>query len=134
MMQQEGSEVDAPAPAEAVRRELFHHVELWVADLDVAEKQWGPVMLALGCQPGNRWDNGCTWHLGGSYLVLEQSEAMLPVPVYDRMCAGLNHLAVRGDEHAVVAALGSGWVLRVRTDRAVHVLNGDGFELEIRLD
>jgi hypothetical protein len=114
--------------------ELFHHVELWVADLAKAEAAWGPVMLALGCEPFQEWENGRSWRAGASYLVIERSPALVADPPYDRMRAGLNHLAVRGDRAAVEAALAAGWTRRVDTGDAVHVINPDGFELEIRLD
>lgn len=113
---------------------LFHHVELWVADLERAERQWAPVMLALGCEPYQRWDHGRSWRLGSSYLVIEQSKDLVTEPAYDRMRAGLNHLAVWGNRAAVEAALAVGWQKRVETGEAVHVTNDDGFELEIRLD
>lgn len=116
-----------------MRSELFHHVELWVADISGAERQWGPVLLALGCEPYQHWELGRSWRRGGSYLVIEQSSALVESPAYDRMRAGLNHLAVRGDGSAVAAALAAGWTIRVKTDSAVHMINADGFELEIRL-
>ncbi len=114
--------------------ELFHHVELWVADLAAAEKEWAPVMAALGCQPFQRWDHGCSWRLGGSYVVIEQSPDLVTEPPYDRRRAGLNHLAVWGSQAAVDAAIAAGWMQRVATVAAVHVVNSEGFELEIRLD
>jgi hypothetical protein len=114
--------------------ELFHHVELWVADLARAKGAWGPVMLAVGCEPFQDWGNGCSWRRGQSYLVIEQSPALVAGPPYDRMRAGLNHLAVQGNRAVVDAALRAGWTQRVDTGDAVHVINSDGFELEIRLD
>lgn len=120
------------APVQAQRRasSLFHHVELWVDDLALAEAQWGPVLLALGCAPFQHWTAGRSWRLGDSYLVLEQSPALLPGG-HERLRAGLNHLAVHGSRPAVAAALEAGWVLRVDTGEAVHLIDGQGFELEL---
>jgi hypothetical protein len=113
-----------------VHRDLFHHVELWVDDLTAAERQWGPVLLALGCEPFQHWDAGRSWRLGGSYLVLEQSPDLRPGG-HDRMRAGLNHLAVHGSRDAVAAALRAGWTVRTDTGDAVHLVDRQGFELEV---
>ena len=40
------------------RPSFVHHVELWMDDLAAAERQWGPVLLALGCAPFQHWENG----------------------------------------------------------------------------
>ncbi|GAA1270981.1 hypothetical protein GCM10009665_69090 [Kitasatospora nipponensis] len=109
---------------------LFHHVELWVEDLRRAEEQWSPVLLALGCTPFQNWEVGRSWRLGEAYLVMEQSPALRPGG-HDRLRAGLNHLAVHGSRSAVGAALAAGWTLRVDTGTAVHLVDGQGFELEV---
>ncbi|WP_035841142.1 VOC family protein [Kitasatospora azatica] len=121
------------------RTGLFHHVELWVESLVLAEEQWAPVLLALGCTPFQSWATGRSWRLGwgssgpeagGGYLVLEQSPALRPGE-HDRLRAGLNHLAVHGSRAAVSAALAAGWTLRVDTGPTVHLVDGQGFELEV---
>ncbi|WP_327682778.1 glyoxalase [Kitasatospora sp. NBC_00458] len=109
---------------------LFHHVELWTDDLAVAEAQWGPVLLALGCEPFQHWPSGRSWRLGDAYLVIEQSSALLPGG-HERLRAGLNHLAVHGTREAVAAALAAGWTVRVDTGEATHLIDRQGFELEI---
>lgn len=114
--------------------ELIHHVELWMADLELAKEQWGPVLVALGCEPYQLWANGISWRKDNAYIVIEQSPALVADPRYDRMRAGLNHLAVRGNRATIAAAHASGWVERVDTGDAVHMIDGQGFELEIRLD
>ncbi|WP_380281166.1 glyoxalase [Kitasatospora purpeofusca] len=113
-------------------RGLFHHVELWTDDLAVAAEQWGPVLLALGCEPFQHWPSGRSWRLGDAYLVIEQSPALLPGG-HQRLRAGLNHLAVHGGHPAVAAALAAGWTVRVDTGEAVHLIDRQGFELEIVL-
>jgi hypothetical protein len=115
------------------RRGFIHHIELWVDDLVLAEEQWSPVLLALGCLPFQSWDAGRSWRLGESYLVLEQSPALRPGG-HDRLRAGLNHLAVHGSRAAVSAALAARWTLRVDTGAAVHLVDSQGFELEIVCD
>jgi hypothetical protein len=112
------------------RKGLFHHVELWVDNLVLAEEQWAPVLLALGCAPFQNWAAGRSWRLGDGYLVLEQSPALRPGG-HDRLRAGLNHLAVHGSRAAVSAALAAGWTLRVDTGPTVHLVDGQGFELEV---
>ncbi|MER7752206.1 glyoxalase [Kitasatospora sp. NPDC097643] len=120
---------DLPSPG-ARSRGLFHHVELWVDDLATAEAQWAAVLLALGCEPFQHWPSGRSWRLGAAYLVIEQSPALLPGG-HERLRAGLNHLAVHGTPEAVAAALAAGWRLRVDTGEAVHLIDHQGFELEI---
>lgn len=109
---------------------LVHHVELWVPDLAAAVAQWEPVLLALGCTPYQVWDRGRSWQRDGSYVVLEQSTDLAPGG-YDRLRTGLNHLALRGPQAAVGAALGAGWTIRIDTGTAVHLVDSLGFELEI---
>jgi hypothetical protein len=117
---------------------LVHHVELWMDDLALAEQQWGPVLTALGCVPFQHWENGRSWRAGGSYVVIEQSPALEPGG-HDRMRAGLNHLALRAPHGAGSAdlrslALSVGWRERVDTGQALHLTDGQGFELELVYD
>ncbi|MEV7778481.1 glyoxalase [Kitasatospora sp. NPDC088351] len=121
---------DAQPGTAGDRRGLFHHVELWVDDLATAEAQWAPVLLALGCEPFQHWPAGRSWRLGAAYLVIEQSPALLPGG-HQRLRAGLNHLAVHGSREAVAAALSAGWTVRVDTGEAAHLIDGQGFELEV---
>ena len=110
---------------------FIHHVELWMDDLATAERQWGPVLTALGCEPFQHWENGRSWLRGGSYVVIEQSPALVPGG-HDRLRAGINHLAVRGQREPVEkAALAAGWSVRTDTGKAVHLTDSQGFELEV---
>lgn len=110
---------------------FVHHVELWMDDLATAEEQWGPVLVALGCELYQNWEHGRSWRRGGSYVVIEQSSALRPGG-HDRLRAGLNHLAVRGSREPVLkAALAADWALRVDTGSAVHLVDSQGFELEV---
>ncbi len=105
-----------------------------MSDLAVACAEWGPVLTALDCEVFQDWPDGRSWRRGGSYVVLEQSRDLRRDVPYDRMRAGLNHLAVRGTRAAVDAATGAGWTVRVDTGATCHLLNSDGFELELVLD
>ena len=50
----------------------LHHVELWVPDLARAITQWGWLLAQLGYALYQDWPDGCSWRLGGTYLVIEQ--------------------------------------------------------------
>ncbi|MCA1655266.1 MAG: GNAT family N-acetyltransferase, partial [Pseudonocardiaceae bacterium] len=121
-----------------------HHVELWVADLAIAEKAFGWLFGALGWREYQRWDRGVSWQLGSSYVVVEDS----PVRTgdrYERTAPGLNHLALhagsRADVDRIAAAASShGWRLMF-ADRhphaggpdhyAAYLETADGFEVEL---
>lgn len=120
-----------PVQPASLQPAFVHHVELWTDDLSTAERQWGPVLLALGCVPYQHWANGRSWRRGGSYVVFEQSPDLRPGG-HDRLRAGINHLAVRGDRDTVLAAaLAAGWSVRVDTGEALHMTDSQGFELEV---
>jgi len=110
---------------------FIHHVERWMDDLATAERQWGPVLTALGCEPFQRWEQGRSWRRAGSYVVIEQSPALRPGG-HGRPRAGIHHLAVPGGPTAGgAAALAAGWSLRTDTGQAVHLTDEQGFELEV---
>ena len=73
-------------------RGSLHHVELWVADLASARREWGWLLGELGYEPFQDWPAGRSWKLGGTYLVVEQSKA-LTADQHERLRPGLNHLA-----------------------------------------
>ncbi len=126
------------------RRGLLHHVELWVPDLERARASWGWLLAELGYQPFQDWPAGCSWQLGDTYLVAEQSAA-LSAAGHERCRPGLNHLAFHAGSRAEVDALASaapahGWALMF-ADRhpfaggpehyAAYLENSDGFEVEL---
>lgn len=129
-MSENGEGLDGPG-GDPAGGAFIHHVELWMDDLATAERQWGPVLTALGCEPFQHWEQGRSWRRAGSYVVIEQSPALRPGG-HDRFRAGINHLAVRGERAAVVAAaLAAGWELRTDTGQAAHLTDAQGFELEV---
>jgi catechol 2,3-dioxygenase-like lactoylglutathione lyase family enzyme len=122
----------------------LHHIELWVPDLARARAQWGWLLGELGYEPFQDWADGCSWRLGGTYLVVERSPA-LTADHHDRLRPGLNHLAFHaGPRDAVdtLAAAGPahGWTL-LFPDRhphaggpehyAAYLASTDGFEVEL---
>jgi catechol 2,3-dioxygenase-like lactoylglutathione lyase family enzyme len=124
----------------------LHHIELWVPDLDGARPRWQWLFGALGWVPYQDWPGGCSWRgADGAYVVLEESSALRRDVPYDRMRAGLNHLAVAVPDRSTVddvAAAGPahGWEL-LFADRhphaggeptyAAYLADTDGFEVEV---
>ncbi|MFJ3661778.1 VOC family protein [Streptomyces sp. NPDC090119] len=122
----------------------LHHVELWVPDLPRAEAEWGWLLGRLGYRPYQRWENGRSWRLGPTYVVVERSPALHGTG-HDRLRPGLNHLAFHAGPPAAVDALAAGapahgWQL-LFPDRhphaggpehyAAYLANSDGFEAEL---
>ena len=127
-----------------LRAGLLHHVELWVPDLGAARARWGWLLGSLGYQPFQSWGAGVSYRLGPTYLVLEQSPAMMTGP-HERRRPGLNHLAFHAGTRASVDALvegagDNGWRL-LFGDRhpfaggpehyAAYLEDEDGFEVEL---
>jgi len=122
-------------------------VELWVPDLARARAEWGWLLGRLGYEPFQNWDAGCSWRLGGTYLVVEQSSA-LAASQHDRLRPGLNHLAFHAGPREGVDALaaagpGHGWTLLFPDSHpyaggpdhyAAYLANTDGFEVELVAD
>ena len=71
---------------------FLHHVELWVPDWRSAQTRWSWLLESLGYEQFQLWDNGVSYRLGPTYIVLEQSPAMVDAP-HERRRPGLNHLA-----------------------------------------
>lgn len=125
-------------------RGVLHHIELWVPDLTRAVDSLGWLLTALGYTPDQQWDEGRSWRLGDTYIVVEQSPE-LTGDVHDRRRPGLNHLAFHvGDatelDMLVADALGNGWTLLFADrhphaggagHRAGYLANYDGFEVEL---
>jgi catechol 2,3-dioxygenase-like lactoylglutathione lyase family enzyme len=122
----------------------LHHVELWVPDLGRAVSSIGWLLEELGYQTFQDWDDGRSWRLGETYVVVEQSPA-LTGGTHDRQHPGLNHLAFhsgsRSETDRLVAdAAGHGWTLLFPEDHphaggpdhyAGYLANADGFEVEL---
>jgi catechol 2,3-dioxygenase-like lactoylglutathione lyase family enzyme len=135
---------DHAVTAEPLPAGLLHHVELWVPDIVGARRRWQWLLGALGYEPFQQWEHGVSWQLGSTYIVIEQSPALVDGP-HERRRAGLNHLAFHaGSRDAVdrlVAAAGEhGWRL-LFTDAhpfaggpdhyAAYLEDEDGYEVEL---
>jgi catechol 2,3-dioxygenase-like lactoylglutathione lyase family enzyme len=120
-----------------------HHLEVWVDDLDRAERSFGWLLPRLGWRPDGRSATSMSFQGPGYYVFFEAGPDR--VPGHDRMRSGLNHLALvagsRADVDAIAAeAAAHGWSLMFR-DRhpfaggadhyAAYVENEDGFEVEL---
>jgi catechol 2,3-dioxygenase-like lactoylglutathione lyase family enzyme len=122
----------------------LHHVELWVPDLGRAVAQWGWLLGELGYVPFQDWPDGRSWRLGATYLVVEQSPAMI-AGVHERLRAGLNHLAFHAGTREQVDSLAAegpahGWTLLFPDAHphaggpghyAAYLASADNFEVEL---
>jgi catechol 2,3-dioxygenase-like lactoylglutathione lyase family enzyme len=82
----------------------FHHVELWIADLEAAVAEWGWLLQRLGFTAGDAWAQGQSWTAGGAYLTVTTSPN-LTGSAHDRRRPGMNHLAFKGGPAVVVDAI-----------------------------
>ena len=73
----------------------FHHVEVWIADLEEAGAEWGWLLRQLGFTRKSEWPEGQSWAAGGAYFTLTTSPN-LTGPAHDRRSPGMNHLAFKG--------------------------------------
>lgn len=126
---------------------LLDHVELWVPDLDVARPRWAWLLTALGYEQFQSWENGVSYRLGPTYLVLEQSPALLDGR-HERCRPGLNHLAFHAGpppalDRLVEDAGRHGWRLLFGGRHpfaggpqhyAAYLEDDDGFEIELVAD
>ena len=125
----------------------LHHIELWVPDIDRAASSWGWLLGELGYQPFQDWPGGRSWLLPPTYLVIEQSPAMLPGQ-HERTRPGLNHLAFHAGDRGHIDALTAeaptnGWTLMF-PDRhphaggpqhyATYLTDTDCYEVELVAD
>ena len=91
----------------------FHHVEIWVADLEQARLEWGWLLARMGFSLESEWLQGQSWGAGGAYLTITTSPNVVDAP-HDRRRPGLNHLAfdagAAGEVDAIMAdASAHGW-------------------------
>ena len=125
-------------------RGSLHHFELWVPDLGRAVVSFGWLFEALGYQPFQDWPAGRSWRLDDTYIVVEQSPALVGGN-HDRLWPGLNHLAFHAGSRTELDQLAAestrhGWTL-LFPDRhphaggpghyAAYLTNPDGFEVEL---
>ncbi len=92
----------------------LHHVEIYVADLELARSFWPWWLGELGWSPFQDWPQGFSWRHEESYLVFVQSTR--PGETFHRCRPGLNHLAFHADSPAQLERLTTaiqqrGWTL-----------------------
>ncbi len=73
----------------------FHHVEIWVADLEAAKEEWGWLLQRLGFVRKSEWHEGQSWAVGDAYLTFTTSPN-LSGSAHDRRRPGVNHIAFHG--------------------------------------
>jgi hypothetical protein len=127
-----------------VARGDLHHIEIWVPSLSRSTASMGWLLEALGYVAFQSWEHGRSWRLGETYVVIEQSPAMM-AEAYDRHLPGLNHLAFHcGTRHAcdrlVTESQDHGWTLLFPEQHpnaggpdhyAGFIADSDGFEIEL---
>jgi alkylated DNA nucleotide flippase Atl1 len=125
----------------------LHHVEVWVADKEVAAREWGWLLGRLGYRLGDDWGHGQAWELGDLYLVIESGPDVL-AGAHERRRAGVNHLAFHAGSRGLVDALVAeapehGWALLFADEHpyaggpahyAAYLESGSGFEVELVAD
>lgn len=82
----------------------FHHVELWVGELEEAQEEWGWLLDRLRFELESTWADGQSWRAGDAYLTVTTSPN-LSTPVHDRRRAGVNHLAFKMESATEVDAI-----------------------------
>ena len=122
----------------------FHHVELWVVDVERAGAEWGWLLERIGFDPDGAWADGRSWRAGDAYLTICSAPA-LHGGSHDRRRPGVNHLAFHGGSRAQVdalmaAAAAHGWQ-PLYAERYPHaggpdhyagwLENSDGFKAEV---
>jgi catechol 2,3-dioxygenase-like lactoylglutathione lyase family enzyme len=132
------SSLDAPTIG------AIHHVELWVPDLRRATDSFGWLLTTLGYEPYQEWSCGRSWILGPTYIVVEESPAVMSA-THNRLLPGLNHLAFHAGspndvETVVSQAPAHGWSLLFPERHpyaggpdhyAAYLTEADGFEVEL---
>jgi catechol 2,3-dioxygenase-like lactoylglutathione lyase family enzyme len=122
----------------------MHHIEIWVANLAAARREWGWLLGRVGFVLQQEWSTGESWGANGAYVTFTTSPN-LSSPTHDRRRAGVNHLAFRGalpsDVDAImVEASDHGWT-PLYQERYPHaggeshyagwLESSDGFKAEI---
>lgn len=122
----------------------LHHVEIWVPHFERAAAEWGWLLKELGYSSFLQWEQGCSWKLGATYFVVEQSPS-LTGSTHRRTEAGVNHLAFHAGSRENVDRLQRlgpdfGWIIMFEgkyphaggsEHYAAYLVNTDGYEVEL---
>lgn len=72
----------------------FHHVEIWLADLESVAESWAWLLTQAGFVLADDWGSGQSWQAGGAYLTLTTSPNASATE-HDRRRPGMNHIALK---------------------------------------
>jgi len=72
---------------------VLSHVEMNVNDLNAAIEFYDWFLGELGYVVYQRWNEGRSWRLGPTYIVVVKVDSRYEEPPFHRRRAGLNHLA-----------------------------------------
>lgn len=78
------------------RREMLHHVEIYVANIEKSRLFWSELLEELSYELYQTWNEGFSYKSGETYLVFVQAEEPFLAEGYHRKRIGLNHLAFHG--------------------------------------
>jgi len=78
----------------------FHHMDIYVADLDRSIAFWGPLLEAIGWSAAVARPAVRSWRAAGTELFFVQAEPEFAAQGYHRKRVGLNHLAFGVDGRA----------------------------------
>ena len=83
----------------------FHHLDIYVADLERAVGFWGPFLEQLGFSKAADRPAAKSWRGAGAELFFVQAEPEFVAQGYHRKRVGLNHLAFAVDSRDELEAL-----------------------------
>jgi len=87
----------------------LHHIELYVTSLEASMKFWDGLLGFFGYAKFQEWEQGLSYKLDATYIVLVQVEPEYLEPSYHRKRVGLNHLAFHAASREQVDEITS-WV------------------------
>lgn len=84
----------------------LHHVEIYVSNLERSTQFWSWLLCEkLGYREFQKWNQGISFLLGNTYIVLVQTEERFLKNPYHRCQVGLNHLAFHGKSKSQIDKL-----------------------------
>jgi catechol 2,3-dioxygenase-like lactoylglutathione lyase family enzyme len=85
---------------------MLHHIEIYVANLETSFEFWSKLMAKAGYDVTGHWDEGFTLSNDkDAYLTFVQVMEKYADQPYHRCGVGLNHLAFKVENRAVVDQL-----------------------------
>jgi catechol 2,3-dioxygenase-like lactoylglutathione lyase family enzyme len=115
----------------------LHHVEYYVADLELSNKFWSWFLASMGYSEYQKWNEGISFaHPNGTYLVFVQVLPEYLDIVNNRQASGLNHIAFKGGSvnflnDLNVKLLSSGIHIQTRDDHHICFIDPNNFAVEV---